>query len=116
MRLAWVLVLAACGTVSGSADGPPGGDGSGPMGDGPGGPPMVRGLTVTLEGNGSGRVVSAPEGIDCPGTCSATFAAEQTVTLSATPDLGSSFAGFQEPCPGLRPCQVTLIGDVQVRA
>ena len=47
--------------------------------------------TLTVVVLGSGGVVSKPAGIDCPGTCTATFAAGTKVVL--TPELkdGSSF-------------------------
>jgi hypothetical protein len=50
-------------------------------------------LTVTVSGNGS--VSSSPAGINnCRGTCSASFAANTTVTLTASPDSGWSFSGW----------------------
>lgn len=51
-------------------------------------------VTVTKAGSGTGQVVSAPAGIDCGPTCSASFAAFTPVTLTATPDPGSFFMGF----------------------
>jgi hypothetical protein len=51
-------------------------------------------LTVTRSGNGT--VASAPSGIACPSICSASFAAGQSVTLTATPgaaNLGVVFTG-----------------------
>ena len=48
-------------------------------------------LSVVREGNGSGRVSSAPAGIDCGSQCSAMFVAGSSVSLTATPDAGSSF-------------------------
>jgi len=49
-------------------------------------------LSVTRTGNGS--VGSAPAGISCGTTCSATFAAGTSVTLTATPAAGSVFTGW----------------------
>ncbi len=57
-------------------------------------PAVNRTLTVAKAGSGTGTVTSAPAGIACGGTCSATFADGASVTLSATPDAGSVFAGF----------------------
>lgn len=51
-------------------------------------------LTVDSSGDGSGRVVSDPNGIDCPGTCSAGFPNPTRVTLSAVADPGSTFVGW----------------------
>lgn len=72
-------------------------------------------LTVTLAGPGSGTVTSAPEGIDCGGDCSELFDAGTVVTLAATPDPGSVFAGFS----GDADCadgELTVVGDVQCTA
>jgi sugar lactone lactonase YvrE len=51
-------------------------------------------LTVSEVGAGRGTVVSSPAGIDCGSTCTAVFAAGQTVTLTATPAAGYVFAGW----------------------
>jgi len=57
-------------------------------------PAFKSGLTVMKTGGGSGKVVSAPAGIDCGSTCSAAFAEGAMVTLTATPDTGSTFSGW----------------------
>jgi hypothetical protein len=54
-------------------------------------------LTVYKAGPGFGTVVSAPAGISCAPTCGtgvAYFANSATVTLTATPATGSTFAGW----------------------
>jgi len=51
-------------------------------------------LTITKAGSGSGTVTSSPAGIDCGGTCSAEFASGSTITLTATPDISSTFTGW----------------------
>lgn len=51
-------------------------------------------LEVITVGTGSGRVSSEPAGIDCGTNCRATFAKEQLVNLLATPNTGSTFAGW----------------------
>jgi len=51
-------------------------------------------LTVNKTGLGDGTVTSSPSGIDCGGTCTATFVANTTVTLTARPDLLSLFTGW----------------------
>ncbi|HEY5707920.1 MAG TPA: hypothetical protein VIS51_00830, partial [Solirubrobacterales bacterium] len=48
-------------------------------------------LTVTPEGTGSGTVVSNPAGIECGGTCKASFTEGSKVTLTASPSAGSTF-------------------------
>ncbi len=72
-------------------------------------------LTVTPVGDGSGTVVSNPEGIDCPGTCSALLGG--TVVLTATPDEGSEFVGWTG-CDSVMDtnCTVTLTGETTVTA
>jgi hypothetical protein len=65
-------------------------------------------LTVTLGGIGGGTVTSSPSGINCPGTCSANFVSGTTVTLTATPAAGSSFAGWSGACSGTGTCSVSM--------
>jgi Bacterial Ig domain/Divergent InlB B-repeat domain/Repeat of unknown function (DUF5648) len=57
-------------------------------------------LTVGKTGNGGGSVTSAPAGISCGATCSATFASNSQVMLTATPDAQSTFAGWAGACSG----------------
>ncbi|HVO63877.1 MAG TPA: Ig-like domain-containing protein [Terriglobales bacterium] len=56
---------------------------------------QLANLTVqigTSGGSASGSVTSSPTGINCPNTtCSANFAVGTTVTLTASPNSGSSF-------------------------
>lgn len=54
-------------------------------------------LAIERAGTGSGRVTSAPAGIDCGTNCSAAFPAFLDVTLSAQPDRGSVFTGWSGP-------------------
>ena len=51
-------------------------------------------LTVTRTGSGSGTVLSAPAGINCGSDCSEAFTVGTSVTLTATPATGSTFAGW----------------------
>ncbi len=53
-------------------------------------------LTVTPEGTGSGTVVSNPAGIECGGTCSAAYAENTEVTLTASPAAGSTFTSWKK--------------------
>ncbi|MDE2180609.1 MAG: hypothetical protein KGJ40_07160, partial [candidate division NC10 bacterium] len=57
-------------------------------------------LTVTKAGTGSGTVTSSPAGINCGSTCSGSFASGTAVTLTATADAGSTFAGWSGDCNG----------------
>ncbi len=74
-------------------------------------------LDVTLSGNGGGVVSSSPSGIDCQPSCSASFAEGTQVTLTATPNANSTFAGWSGAgCSGSGDCTVTLNADTTVDA
>ena len=73
-------------------------------------------LTVGKLGGGSGVVSSVPGGIQCGSTCSASFPLSTAVQLTATPDPGSSLAGWAGACGGTGPCVVTVGGPTQVTA
>jgi hypothetical protein len=79
-------------------------------------------LTVSLDGNGAGRVQSQPSGIDCPGVCSAQFPSGATVALTATPTPPATFDGWDGPsrfsCANLffPICSVTLVGGQSIVA
>ena len=51
-------------------------------------------LAVQLTGAGSGSVSSDPSGIVCGADCSEVYLSGTTVTLTATPQAGSVFAGM----------------------
>jgi endo-1,4-beta-xylanase len=74
------------------------------------------GLTVTKAGTGSGTVTSSPSGINCGGTCSAGFASGATVTLTATPASGSTFAGWSGACSGTGTCTLSMTASRSVTA
>jgi uncharacterized repeat protein (TIGR01451 family) len=66
-------------------------------------------LTVTRAGAGSGRVWSAPGGIDCGETCESFFDCFTEVTLTADAAEGSTFAGWSGGgCSGTGTCIVTM--------
>ena len=73
-------------------------------------------LVVTTDGNGTGTVTSIPTGIDCGTTCSATFDDGTPVDLTATPGVGSTFAGWSGDCSGMEQCSVTMDADHAVTA
>ncbi len=73
-------------------------------------------LTVTKAGTGTGTVTSAPAGINCGATCSASFASGTQVTLTAAPATGSTFTGWSAPCSGTGTCVVTLTAATSVTA
>ncbi|MCP4202860.1 MAG: CSLREA domain-containing protein [bacterium] len=51
-------------------------------------------LTVSKVGSGSGTVTSAPAGIDCGADCAEAYDLGAVVTLTATADTSSTFAGW----------------------
>ena len=57
---------------------------------------------------GSGTITSSPSGIDCGSTCMATVTNGATVTLTATPASGSTFAGWSNACSGTGSCEVLM--------
>lgn len=65
-------------------------------------------LVVSTTGGGVGTVISQPAGISCGGSCSMLFDPGSEVTLSATPDASSTFAGWSGECTGTGTCQVTM--------
>ncbi|MBK8739089.1 MAG: fibronectin type III domain-containing protein [Betaproteobacteria bacterium] len=71
------------------------------------GPPVA--LTVTLAGNGTGTVSSAPAGIACPGDCGENYPGGTGVVLTAAATGGSVFSGWLGACTGASTtCNVTL--------
>ena len=64
-----------------------------------------------------GTVTSTPAGINCGSTCAASFNSGSTVTLSATPSTGDSFAGWSGSCSGSSAtCTLTMNGTMSVAA
>lgn len=74
-------------------------------------------LSLTVTTNGTGAVVSTPAGINCPGTCSASFDAGTKVTLTATPSNEvTRFTGWSDGCSGADACLVSLAKSTTVNA
>ena len=73
------------------------------------GSPTQFTLTVDKAGEGSGTVTSTPSGIDCGSTCSTSFDDGTSVTLTATPDAGSTFSSWSGCEPQTQTqCSVTM--------
>jgi Divergent InlB B-repeat domain/RTX calcium-binding nonapeptide repeat (4 copies) len=81
-----------------------------------GGASAASNVDVQLLGAGGGRV-TGPEGIDCPGFCSADLrswfdALNQPAEMVASPDQGSIFAGWGGACSGIEPsCMIDAFQD-----
>lgn len=74
-------------------------------------------LSVSKGGTGSGTVTSTPSGINCGAACVASFDRNSIVTLTATPDPGSFFAGWSGlPCAGTGTCTLGIAGPITVTA
>ncbi len=56
------------------------------------------GLSVSVGGDGFGSVTSQPQGIDCGTRCQGHYPDGSQVTLVATPEEGSRFAGWDGDC------------------
>lgn len=78
--------------------------------------PAPVALNVAKAGTGTGTVVSAPAAIACGNTCAANVASGTTVTLTATADAGSTFAGWSGACSGTGACSVTPRATTNVTA
>lgn len=78
-------------------------------------------LTATKAGTGAGIVTSLPTGINCGGTCSASYDYGTVVILTATatpminPAADSVFTGWSA-CAGTGTCAVTIDADKSVTA
>jgi List-Bact-rpt repeat protein len=68
-----------------------------------------------------GTVTATPTGTDralnCGSTCSAKFVQGTTVTLTAIPPAGKTFANWSGACSGTAPtCSVSISKDTSVQA
>ena len=68
-------------------------------------------LSVRKGSNGSGTITSSPDGINCGSICTADYILGSVVTLTATPDASSRFAGWSGAgCSNAETCKVTMNG------
>ncbi|MEO7997481.1 MAG: Ig-like domain-containing protein [Gemmatimonadaceae bacterium] len=80
-------------------------------------PDETRTLTVLMSGNGQGRVVSTPSGIDCTvGACSASFKKGVTVLLTPSTTGLHTFSTWNGACTGTGACAFTLNDSTTVGA
>ncbi len=80
------------------------------------GAPPPESLSIDRSGAGSGTVSSSPSGVNCGATCSHSFAYGTSVALTATPSVGSRFAGWSGSCSGTGVCKVTMSASRWVTA
>jgi phospholipase C len=69
----------------------------------------IQPAQVNVTVSGSGTITSSPAGINCPGTCTASFSDGTSVTLSSSAAAGYSFSGFSGACSGSA-CQLSVTG------
>ena len=77
--------------------------------------------TLSIGRSGKGTIVSDPAGISCntgkTSTCSTKFMQGTVLTLTATPDAGSTWTGWGGACSGTGlNCTVTMTKDTSVQA
>lgn len=79
--------------------------------------PLTVTLQVDFEGDGLGRVVSTPAGLDCNEDCTVEFEPGLEVTLTATAAQGVVFVGWTGAgCDTSPSCTVTLDADLRLSA
>jgi arylsulfatase A-like enzyme len=80
-------------------------------------PPPSQTLTLDTSGAGTGTVTSAPDGLTCQTGCERPFLQDAVVTLTATPDDGSTFVGWSGGgCSGADECVLSMDADHEVTA
>jgi subtilisin family serine protease len=74
-------------------------------------------VTLSVNVSGDGTITSAPAGITCSGTCSSSFGAGSTITLTATAQVNAYFSGWSGACSGRAlSCSVTMDAAKSVTA
>jgi phospholipase C len=97
------LLLAGCGGMGSSSHSTP--------------PTPTFQLTVTAPPAGMGTITSTPAGINCPGTCTASFPQNTKVTLTAAPGTNKVFGGWSGACSGMTTtCTITLTAATNASA
>ena len=78
---------------------------------------LAASLSVTKTGSGAGMVKSSPAGVNCGSDCAAEYNITEGVTLTATPDSHSNFAGWSGAgCSGTGLCKLTMSSAQSVSA
>lgn len=71
-------------------------------------PVVVSQFALTVSVSGTGSVSSLPAGISCGSDCSESYAANTSVSLTATPAAGQQFSGWGGACSGTGGCTVVM--------
>ncbi|GAK52829.1 hypothetical protein U14_04086 [Candidatus Moduliflexus flocculans] len=81
-------------------------------------PTVTPTITLTVNKSGTGTITSNPTGINCGSDCTETFSQATSVTLTATPESGSSFGGWSGGgCSGTIPiCTLQVSAATTVSA
>lgn len=78
---------------------------------------LTHTLGVSKSGTGSGTVTTAPTGINCGDDCDEDYAPGTEVTLTASADSNSTFAGWSgSGCSGTGACVVTMSESTAITA
>ncbi|GEM_PF-4289543 len=78
---------------------------------------QITTYTLNVSKTGRGTVISDPPGISCGLDCSEDYVSGTTVTLTATPEAGYLFNGWDGACSGSSPnCTVTMNSNLSVIA
>ncbi|MBD9408316.1 pre-peptidase C-terminal domain-containing protein [Acidovorax sp. ACV02] len=79
--------------------------------------PPVGVLSIAKIGTGAGTVTRSGGALNCGSTCTESFTPGATVTLTATPAAGSTFAGWSGgTCTGTGSCSFTINANTTVNA
>lgn len=93
---------------------------AGPASNSPGPLPQLPSsypVSVAFLGDGTGRVLSSPSGLNCTAACSTSMASGQVVSLQAASDAHSRFAGWVDcPVTDGRECLVAVNASITVTA
>lgn len=79
--------------------------------------PTAPEISVSI--NGNGKVTSQPEGINCSLTdnqCSYMFEQQEAIILTAQPDPGYVFTGWQGDCSGIEACEFVYSKGMEISA
>ena len=78
--------------------------------------PPVKLYTLTVQKSGLGTVTNTSNNIDCGIRCTKDFEEGTSVQLTATPDSGYKFSGWDGACAGTGTCVVTMSKNMTVIA